>query len=646
MKRLFGITLIILTWLFHAPISAQQHSTVFTEQVKKGKITGTLWYSDLFNSGADKKQVDSIYQDILNLPPHQNQLINIQLAYAEAVNRKGGNETAIELLDKLADTIELCSNLEKSDYYSVLGVISLASANPELALKYADKAIALMTDTTHHETYQKKLMRRGVVLNALELHEEALQQFLEAEQLNPYSKHERNKLYLKLNKAVCFLNMDKPEEAKEVFLEAVEITKTQKDHYALIRTYGNIADIYRSQDSLLKAEAYYFKAIDAAMLYEQHHDLFSFYQGLSNIYVKQGDFEKAFYAKVFSDSIDAIYNGSEVVDNITQLEVKNINYHNKLEQELQATKHKQEQLASQNEINTRNYLIIISVILTVSILLVLIIIFFRYRKTKEQNQLIAAQKRIIDKEKKATEDSINYAKEIQTQLLQKWNDFQDYFPKAELVYLPKDIVSGDFYWFNTDKEHTLIAVGDCTGHGVPGAFMTILCLNILAELEKQNLRSCTEIMNQFNEMLMQKLQGKNADNDKFGLELSLCRINRTKKELVFIGTKQRMLIVKKNGSTKELKGNKAAIGQLNQEFSEQKECIEDGDVLYIYTDGMPDQKGGINGKKLFYKPFNELLINTSKLPANERKNHLLNALEQWKGNQAQIDDITIVSIEI
>ncbi len=613
--------------------------------IKGGNVLGTLGYSDLFTVGTDKSEVDSIYQEVLAIPPHANQMISLELAYAEAVNRKGGNELAIELLDKLADTIELCSDLEKSDYYSVLGVISLSSANPELALKYANKAIEFMTDTTLFNIYQNKLMRRGVVLNALGSHAEALQQFKAAEQLNIHCTHERNKLYLKLNKAVCFLNMDQSEEAKQVFLDAIEITKAQQDYYALIRTYGNIADIYRSQDSLNKAEIFYLKAIDAALLYEQHNDLFVFYQGLSSIYVKQGDFKKAYYSKVSSDSIDAIYNSSNVLDNITQLEVKNIHHQNQLEQELLATKHQQEQLESQNEITKRNFWIIISIILIGSVSLVLVITITRFRKIKEQKLLIESQKKIIDKEKQATEDSINYAREIQTRLLPDWKELQKTFPKSNLIYLPKDIVSGDFYWFKNDENITNIAIGDCTGHGVPGAFMTILCLNILDELEQQRSGTCSEIMHQFNEMLIQKLQGNNTDNDKFGLELSLCQIDNTKKELIYVGTKQRLLMVKKNGEAIELKGNKATIGQSNQSFTEQRLSIDQGDIIYIYTDGMPDQKGGTNGKKLFYKPFNELLKEVSRLPHQNRADHLTSFIHQWKGNAPQMDDITIVSIE-
>lgn len=625
---------------------SQQGLDTLKAKIETGQLVGCLNYHEIFKLGSDKDEVDALYSKILSVPPHQNQLISIQLSYAEAINRKGDKDKSIALLDNLADTIELCSDLEKSDYYSTLAVLSLASANPELAFKYTTKAIELMKDTTAYEIYQNKLMRHGVALNALNLNEDALTQFIRAEQLTPFITNSKNELYLKLNKAVAYINLDRLEEGKQFFLDAIELILSKDDYYALIRTYGNIADIYLTQDSLVEAEVYCFKAIDAAIAHEQHLDLYKLYNSLSEIYIRQKDYKKAYYAKVYSDSIDGIYNSSDILDNLTQLELKNINYHNQLEQELLAAKHEHDQLLSQSEITKRNYLIVLSIILTCSILTVLIIIFGRYRNAKKQKLLIESQKKIIDLEKKATEDSINYAQEIQAKLLQDWSIFRKTYPNSNLIYLPKDIVSGDFYWFETNNRATYLAVGDCTGHGVPGAFMTILSLNILSEISKENLTSCSAIMTRFNELLIDKLNVSEDVSNKFGLELSLCKISSDRKQLDFCGSRQRMLLVRNDGGREEYKGQKITFGKSAQAFEEQSIAINKGDFFFLYTDGMPDQKGDKTMKKLYYPPFNQLLSEVTNIPTNQCELHITNFLKNWKGKITQTDDITIVAVEI
>ena len=233
--------------------------------------------------------------------------------------------------------------------------------------------------------------------------------------------------------------------------------------------------------------------------------------------------------------------------------------------------------------------------------------------------------------------------------------FNDYF----VYYQPKDIVSGDFYWAtkvvttrfeHDDTEIHLIAVADCTGHGVPGAFMSLIGNNFLKQSAKEkSVNSPAQALDFLNTNVVATLNQHTSDVPvRDGMDISLVAIEFTTKKLQFAGANNPIYIIR-NKELMILKPDKQAIGSVSEElkpFTNHEFDLQSGDLIYLFTDGYADQFGGPDGKKLKYKKLQEQLIEMSELPMSEQKNNLKLKFEEWKGNTEQTDDVCIVGIKI
>jgi len=293
-------------------------------------------------------------------------------------------------------------------------------------------------------------------------------------------------------------------------------------------------------------------------------------------------------------------------------------------------------------------------------------------KIAEQQKLeVEEQKEIIEETHREIKDSINYAKRLQDAILPSKNLINKYFSENFIYSNPKDIVSGDFYWFNSikDKNDNLkttnyIAAADCTGHGVPGALVSIVCSNSLDRAVKEfGLRQPSEILNKTRKLVIETF-AKNGENVKDGMDIALCAFEGN--SVTYAGANNPLWIVRKvelltneqklNKSTFiigelaliEIKGDKQPIGLYEgmTPFTQHEIEIYKDDFLYFFTDGFADQFGGDKGKKLKYKPFKELLIEFNNESADDINIKLDNFFEEWKGSLEQIDDVCIIGIRI
>ena len=233
-----------------------------------------------------------------------------------------------------------------------------------------------------------------------------------------------------------------------------------------------------------------------------------------------------------------------------------------------------------------------------------------------------------------------------------------------LFYQPKDVVSGDFYWSATTiTSHTkrplgIFAVIDCTGHGVPGAFMSMLTNTLLNQTVKDpEINSPAEVLNFLNRELPENLKSKGCEI-RDGMDISLCTIDLESKELSFAGANNSGLIIRKNQSTEngiiqnpifiELKADKQAISACidkeKKNFSNQKVFMQKGDILYLFTDGYADQFGGSNNKKFMRNNLKKLLLSIYQLPLKKQQDILKQRFEEWKGVHEQIDDVLVMGI--
>lgn len=256
---------------------------------------------------------------------------------------------------------------------------------------------------------------------------------------------------------------------------------------------------------------------------------------------------------------------------------------------------------------------------------------------------------IAEKNKEIT-DSIHYANRIQKTILAPESELQQFLQNYFVFFQPKDIVSGDFYWSivmdrGNNKQDFYLAVCDSTGHGVPGAFMSLLNTNYLNEAiyEKQIIEPHL-ILNYVRQRLIESIS---KEGQKDGFDGILVRINLSEKKLEYAAANNAPILIR-NGEIIQLQTNKMPVGhgEKNDSFSLHHIELQTGDALYLYTDGYADQFGGASGKKFKYKPFNQMLSDISHLPVKEQEEKLRTHFENWKGGLEQVDDVCVIGVRL
>jgi ligand-binding sensor domain-containing protein/serine phosphatase RsbU (regulator of sigma subunit) len=263
---------------------------------------------------------------------------------------------------------------------------------------------------------------------------------------------------------------------------------------------------------------------------------------------------------------------------------------------------------------------------------------------------ISRQKEELILKNKNITDSINYAKRIQMAIMPQSSHFRELFPESFVFYKPKDIVSGDFYWMNQKNDKIFFAVVDCTGHGVPGAFMSVIGYELLRNIiNVKGIEKPSEILNQLN-MDFSTIFNPGSDRDfafRDGMDIGFCVIDRKNARLEFAGAFSPLYLVR-NNTVIEIKGNRFSVGLMEDLIDEKFENhfiqLHKGDMIYLFSDGYPDQFGGEEGKKFKYRRFRHLLLNIHSLPASRQEELLNQSIIQWMGDHEQVDDILVLGI--
>ena len=280
------------------------------------------------------------------------------------------------------------------------------------------------------------------------------------------------------------------------------------------------------------------------------------------------------------------------------------------------------------------------------------------QKVVERTEEVVKQKEEIELKTKELEilfkqvtDSIHYAKRIQEAILPPNNLVKQILPESFVLYKPKDIVSGDFYWIDKKKEWCYFAAVDCTGHGVPGAFMSIVGYNLLKDILKNtDSMQPSIIMDKMNDGVANTLHTNTTSGKqtKDGMDMTLCALNYDTLELQFSGAFNPLYIIRENELI-QYKADKFPVGMFigeKQNFTNHSIQLQKGDSIYIFSDGYADQFGGPRGKKFMAGNFRQLLSDVSKLPIERQKTMLNQTIEEWRGNLEQVDDILIIGVKV
>tara|TARA_R110002050_G_scaffold63048_2_gene138107 strand:+ start:1404 stop:3272 length:1869 start_codon:yes stop_codon:yes gene_type:complete len=304
----------------------------------------------------------------------------------------------------------------------------------------------------------------------------------------------------------------------------------------------------------------------------------------------------------------------------------------------------------------------IAVLVSILIAVLLFYSYRNFRKLKSQAVVINQQKmeaevqrdeiskQHVELEYKTKEitDSINYAKRIQEAMLPPMHYFNKYLPNNLVFYLPKDIVAGDFYWMEEAGDLTIFAAADCTGHGVPGALVSVICANALnRSVREYHLTQPASILDKTLEIVLEKFERSDEDV-KDGMDISLCSFNNKTGALQYAGANNPLWVIRKDSNEiEEYKANKQPIGSYfnHEPFTNHSLVLEEGDTAYIFSDGYSDQFGGENGKKFKSINFKALLLSIVHLELKEQEEKIKQAFYDWMGSYEQLDDICVIGFK-
>ncbi|MBD3638482.1 MAG: SpoIIE family protein phosphatase [Crocinitomicaceae bacterium] len=265
---------------------------------------------------------------------------------------------------------------------------------------------------------------------------------------------------------------------------------------------------------------------------------------------------------------------------------------------------------------------------------------FGYQKEIEQKN------EIIEEKNEEVKQSIEYAKRIQEAILPPKAFQEKYLPHSFVLYQPKDIVAGDFYWIEHKGSKVFFAAADCTGHGVPGAMVSVVCHNALNQaLHEYNLTDPGQILDKTRELVIQTFD-RSDQKVKDGMDIGLCSFDRENNQLNFSGANNGMYLLR-NGELNEVKPDKEPIGYYDSPspFTTTRIELQQNDIVYLFTDGFADQFGGEKGKKYKYKPFKRFLQSLEEIEISEHSARIREEFERWKGDLEQVDDVCIIGVK-
>lgn len=287
-------------------------------------------------------------------------------------------------------------------------------------------------------------------------------------------------------------------------------------------------------------------------------------------------------------------------------------------------------------------------------------------KVEERTKELVEKNKVIESTHKSIQDSINYSKRLQKAVLPELGNIKKRLAESFVLFRPKDVVSGDFYWFESHGGFDFIAAADCTGHGVPGAMVSFVCNNALnRSLYEFSKLSPESVLHHTREIVIETFS-KSGHDIKDGMDIAMCRISEDREELLFVGANNPCWIVRKNENLtpKELEDHKTVVGDsyslievtgdkkpigLHEDmtpFTCHNIPIYEGDTYFLFTDGYADQFGGNKGKKLMYKPFKKLLLAMAEEPLDEQRMKLEESFDLWMGNYEQVDDVCVIGFRL
>jgi len=565
---------------------------------------------------------------------------------AVSLRKTGDYETAISHYQKALDFFA-----EAKDEPNIgmingsLGITYWQRDEFDKALEHMRKALAVAERLGHTERVCANLNNIGGVFMKQEKYDSALVYLEKTRVLYAQMKDTAGLADAYGNMGAIYIELKDTAAARRHALIGIDYAQRSDYHYQLMTSYGTLGGVYFLQQRYPEAVSYFEKSIAIATMLESKESLRDSYKSLSEIYSQAGRHDSAFkYLALYGAVKDSL---------LSEAKLRQIN---EMEAKYQSVKTAQE-LVEQKAVNERKTLWLGFALS--GFVLVLILAFFIWRgyvNKRKAGKEIQLQKEVIEEKNKEILDSIHYAERIQQALLPSDSLRKQLLPESFVFYRPKAIVAGDFYWLAESGERLLFAVGDCTGHGVPGSLMSVVCTNALNRAVKEfGIAAPGSILDKVRELVQESFGGSDDRlNDhssgtgvQDGMDISLCCLDRKTGGLQWAGANNPLWLVR-NGELIEIKGDKQPIGKFihARPFSTHSIELRKGDLLYLFTDGFADQFGGPEGKKFKYKQLAQLLLLHWNNDLQQQAVLIERRFEEWRGQLEQIDDVCVMGVRI
>ncbi len=555
---------------------------------------------------------------------------------------------------------------------NLMGLAHLLLKRFDEAYAYFSNALATYQELGNRERVATCLNNMGLVYVEKGNHERAIDLINKGLVIND-SLGLRNKVAVSLNDlGEAYFRKGDYLRALTFFKKSLNINQAIARMSKLPENYNNTAAAYRQLGQYDKAISYYKTGLEKALTLNFKEQITAAYQGLSACYAEQNKFKEAYeYHRLFHRFSDSLFN-AESAEKIARLQTL---YHTEQQANKIALLTKEKQLQEEEVELHRWQLVGVSSILL--LFMALAFVFYRNWKHRQKaNQLLLVKNEEINQKHEEIRiqaerlsvalselevknrnitSSLNYAQRIQSAILPSETRIKKSLPQVFILYRPRDIVSGDFYWFQDTGhlengslgERMIIAAADCTGHGVPGAFMSLIGNELLNQIVNlRNVYQPGQILNLLDKGVRKALQKEGSDN-RDGMEIGICYIDLHSSQLYFSGA-MLPLYYMQNDALHVIKGTKYSIGSAlgGIDFQEHIIRLNEPITFYLCSDGFQDQFGGPANRKFMVRQFREVLYKASRMPFHRQQQYLETTLDNWMGHQPQIDDILLIGIRI
>ncbi|MFL5753708.1 MAG: tetratricopeptide repeat protein [Bacteroidia bacterium] len=568
---------------------------------------------------------------------------NIGLVYYHL----GAYTKAIEYYMRAVKAHEAAGDLNGlSSVYNNLGNLYTQNKDFKMGMKYHDKSLKIRLKLNNKAGIATSYGNIGNCYESIKEYEKALDYYNKAVSIQEKLGNEHALSINYGNIANIKYLLKDYENALKLYTTTLKVREKLNDQNGISVAHTGIGRILTELGRYDEAERNFKEAIAIAKKIGAKEEEKDAYNGAANCYYRQHKSDLALKNFLIYDSLNTelvnSYNAKQAADMQANLDIER--------QQNEISQLKKDADITNLTLKSQRIGIILSVVGLFSVAVILFFVYRNYKDKKKTNALLVEKNSIIEQRSKEVIDSINYAQKIQAAILPSEVDFKKILPDSFTLLKPKDIVSGDFYWIADRGEEVFYATADCTGHGVPGGFMTMLGSSFLNEIiNERGVRQPAIILDMLRDKIIAALKQTGASGEnKDGMDIVVCRLNKKDGQLAFASANNSLYHVS-GGQLKEYKADKQPIGYYHdgtKPFTQQELQLGKGDSVYTFSDGYADQFGGGKGKKFKYSQLKDVLLANSVLSMQEQKRMLDLKIEEWKGNLEQVDDILVIGVRL